>query len=155
MELICLWASVRVCVTPRLYQQWIGWELCVCRESERELNQITGNTGTRLTPIPTWEEGNERKERAAVKREEAEVMFRWEEGKVRCAVGSAYVITAGLTWVCVSKVAAWSTFLNSFSFFICDALVYCTKKTNKSVWSASVFHNSDMLLSPNWRPSLP
>lgn len=49
---------VRVCVIPRLYRQWIGWELC---ESERELDQITEHLGTRLTPIPTREERNERK----------------------------------------------------------------------------------------------
>lgn len=30
---------------------------CVCCKSERELDQITKSLGTRLTPIPTREEG--------------------------------------------------------------------------------------------------
>lgn len=38
---------------------------CVCCKSERELDQITKSLGTRLTPIPTREEGG--KMRAVVK----------------------------------------------------------------------------------------
>lgn len=38
-------------------------ESCACCESERELDQITENLGTRLTPIPAREERNERKGR--------------------------------------------------------------------------------------------
>lgn len=52
--------SIFVCVILWSYQRWIGWELW---ESERELDQITENLGSRLTPIPTREE---RKDRTAL-----------------------------------------------------------------------------------------
>lgn len=38
-------------------------EICVCCESERELDQITENLGTRLTLVPTRERVNVQKER--------------------------------------------------------------------------------------------
>lgn len=37
-----------------------SYESCVCHKSERELDQIKGNPGARLTPIPTREEKNYR-----------------------------------------------------------------------------------------------
>lgn len=38
-------------------------EICVCCEFERELDQIIENLGTRLTPVPTRWEVNERQEK--------------------------------------------------------------------------------------------
>ena len=44
-------------------------------------------------------------------------MFRWEEGGVRWTVGSGYVMTAGLMWLCASIVAVCSTFFKTAFHF--------------------------------------
>lgn len=49
--------------------------------------------------------------------EEVAGMFRWEEGGVRWTVGSGYVMTAGLMWLCASIVAVCSTFLKQLFIF--------------------------------------
>lgn len=56
---------------------------CACHKSERELDQIKGNPGTRLTPIPAREGENYRMGKLQFKGKEASVMFGWEEGRMR------------------------------------------------------------------------
>lgn len=73
-------------------------ESCVCRESERELDQITGNLRTRLTPSPTvegrkWKKGKE--ESCYLKgRSSSDVWMRGGKSEMYCRTG--YVITAGV-----------------------------------------------------------
>lgn len=73
-------------------------ESCVCCESERELDQITGNLRTRLTQSPTIE-GRERKkgkeESFCLKRSSSsDVWMRGGKSEMYCRTG--YVTTAGV-----------------------------------------------------------
>lgn len=51
---VSVFVSFSVCISRESY------ESCVCHKSERELDQIKGNPGTGLTPIPTREGKNDR-----------------------------------------------------------------------------------------------
>lgn len=51
---VSVFVSFSVCISCESY------ESCVCHKSERELDQIKGNPGTGLTPIPTREGKNDR-----------------------------------------------------------------------------------------------
>lgn len=74
MEPICLRTPARWCYSP-VVSAMNHNPSCACHKSERELDQIKGNPGTRLTPIPAREGKIYRMGRLRFKGEEASLMF--------------------------------------------------------------------------------
>lgn len=149
MELIYLWVCVCVCVILWLYQQWIGWELCVLwvwkgigSDYRKSWHQINSNPHKR-------EDKWKKKERGELQlKETAALMFIWEEGRVKYTVGFWLCNNCWVMLLFASKVAVCSTFKQLFISTLWYPCVLYKNKNQKwiSLYDQPLFYGRDVLL---------